>query len=380
RRLLRILFVVNSLEHGGAERHTITLFNRLAERGHECHAAFIKNRRDQLERIRLRRGGTLRSLDARRFLDWRAVDDLARALSGARPCLVVAANEYALMYSALALRRSGLRVPLVVTFHATRLIGVKEQLKMLACVPLFWRADCAVFVCSAQRRRWLRRGVLSRRNEVIYNGVDTDEFSADRRSAERGRVRSALGLEETDYVIGVAAALRPEKNHVQLVDAVASLRERGIPAHALLIGDGETRGAVEARARDRGVSGHVTITGFLSDVRPCVQACDTVALCSVTEAFSLAALEAMALRKPVVHSRVGGAEEMIIPGWNGYLYPAGDLDALVRKLALLADRSLARRMGRNARNTVEQWFSERSMVERYERLLLELAELQSETR
>lgn len=371
---LRVLFVVNSLEHGGAERHTIALFNRLAERGHECHAVFIKNRRDQLDRVRLQDGGSLRCLHARRFFDARAVASLAETISTASPTVVVAANEYALMYATLALRRSGRRAAMVVTYHATQLLGVMEHLKMLAYRPLFWRADCAIFVCNEQRRRWLRRGVFSRRNLVIYNGVDTAEFSGKPAETERQRFRASLGFTDRDYVVGLAAGLRPEKNHVQLVDAVAKLRERNIPAHALLIGDGEMRGTIESRARDRGVASRVTITGFQSDVRPFVSACDTVTLCSLTEAFSLAAIEAMALHRPVVHSSVGGAAEMIVPGWNGFLYPVGDTESLVQMLALLADRTVSRRMGENARATVERWFSERSMIDRYERLLLELSQ------
>jgi glycosyltransferase involved in cell wall biosynthesis len=92
----------------------------------------------------------------------------------------------------------------------------------------------------------------------------------------------------------------------------------------------------------------------------------------VTESFSLSALEAMALGKPVVHAEVGGAAEMICPGHNGYLFPVGDTGAYVGKLTDLADRAVSERMGRNARLVVQALFSERTMVNRYEKVLLEL--------
>ncbi|HKV86775.1 MAG TPA: glycosyltransferase, partial [Candidatus Dormibacteraeota bacterium] len=101
-----------------------------------------------------------------------------------------------------------------------------------------------------------------------------------------------------------------------------------------------------------------------------VVACDAMALCSLTEAFSLSAIESMALGRPVVHSDVGGAPEMIFPGRNGFLFPPGDTRAFVDKLAVLADREVSARMGREARAMVEAHFSERTMVDRYERLLL----------
>ena len=368
--MLRILFVTGSLGHGGAERHAITLMNRLSERRHQCHAVYIKNQPEQLARIRLRDGGTVRCLRATRYLDWRAVADLAAWISRIRPTVIVAANPYALMYSALA--RGISRVPLVVTYHSTRLLGVKEQLQMIAYRLLFWAANCTIFVCAAQKRHWVRRGVFSRRNEVIYNGVNTDEFRDRARPGQRGLLRQALGFSALDYVIGITAGLRPEKNHLQLVDAVAALRTMGIRARALLIGDGEMREAIEARAHELAVSADVVITGFQSDVRPYVTACDAMALCSFTEALSLGAIEAMALNRPVVHSDIGGAPEIIFPGWNGFLFPVGDTQAFVDKLAVLANRALCRQMGNNARDIVENLLSEQMMVKRYEEVLLEL--------
>jgi glycosyltransferase involved in cell wall biosynthesis len=139
-----------------------------------------------------------------------------------------------------------------------------------------------------------------------------------------------------------------------------------------MIGDGPMRGAVEERARRLGVTDAVSITGFQQEVRPFVAACDAVALTSFTEAVSLAALEAMAMAKPVVHSAVGGAAEMIRPGRNGFLFPVGDTRALVERLAALSDRAMCERMGLRARETVEAQFSERAMVDRYEKLLAEL--------
>ena len=370
--MTRAMFVTGSLCYGGAERHSITIMNRLAERRHECHAVYIKNEADQFDRIRLPEGASVQCLDAARYFDSAALARFAAHIARVEPAVIVAANPYALMYAALARRLSRERVPLIVTFHSNRLLGLKEQLQMLAYRPLFWTADCLVFVCENQKRYWMRRGVLSRKNEVIYNGVNTDQFSAACDAMERESMRAMLGFRDSDYVIGLSAVLRPEKNHLQLVDAICLLRAKGIPAKALMIGDGPMRAAVEARARERGVEDDVVLSGFQDDVRPYVAACDVVTLCSFTEAFSLAAVEAMALGKPVVHSDIGGASEMIVPGRNGYLFPVGDTGALVGKLSLLADRAVSTAMGGNARQSAETLFSEKAMVDRYEQTLLDV--------
>jgi len=368
---MRLLFITGSLVHGGAERHTIQLVNRLAERDHECHAAYVKNDPSQLER--LHGAASVQCLHAERYLDLSAVHALSALIRRLRPAALVAANPYALMYASLALRRSRVAAPVTVTFHTTVLPNAKEWLKMLAYRPFFWRAERLVFVCEAQRRYWLRRSVFARSHQVVYNGIDLEHWQP--RSPEEGAtIRSVLGLAPRDYVIGMCAVLRPEKNHVQLVEAIARLRRRGIAARALLIGDGAMRGAIEARARALGVSAEVIVTGFQSDVRPLLGACDALALCSDSvETFSLAALEAMALARPVVHSEVGGAAEMIRPGHDGYLFPARNTPMLVEKLAALAGREARARMGANARETVQARFSERAMVGQYESLLQEAA-------
>ena len=367
---MRLAFVTGSLAHGGAERHTIGLVNRLAQRGHDCHLAYVQEDGSQLDRVQCAAG--IECIGARRYLDLGALARLAAWMARVRPAAVVAANPYALMYCALALRQAGSRAPLVVTFHTTLIGNTREWLKMLYYRPFFWNADCLVFLCEAQRRHWLRRLVAARSNRVIYNGIDPEHWRSP--GAEvRLRIRQVLGLADEHYVIGMCAVLRPEKNHVQLVEALASLRGRGIPARALFIGDGPMRAAIEARARALRLAGEVLIAGMQQDVRPLLAACDAVALCSTAvETFSLAALEAMALGRPVVLSDIGGAAEMVRPGAEGFLFPAGDTAALVERLAALADESLRRPMGAAARGTVLARFSESAMVDRYEALLQEL--------
>jgi glycosyltransferase involved in cell wall biosynthesis len=366
---MRLALITGSLVHGGAERQSITLANRLAERGHDCHAIYVKNDPSQLSRLRLPPQSTVRCLHAARYFDLAAVSQLHSLLERLAPDVVLATNPYALMYASLA--SSG--APLAVTLHATFLSTLKEQLQMLAYRPLFWASACTIFVCERQRRHWLARGVFGRRNCVIYNGVDIEHWQPLSGEMSAAAVRRVLGFADTDYVIGLSAVLRPEKNPTQLIDALAQLRQKGLPARALFIGDGPERRAVEARARALGVADRFVISGFQEDVRPFLSACDVVTLTSFTEAFSLAAIEAMALGRPVVHPAVGGAAEMIQSGQDGWLFPVGDTATLVDRLAAAADPVVRTRIGENARATVLARFSERTMVERYESLLAELA-------
>ena len=142
---MKILFVTGSLVHGGAERHSITLANRLAERGHECRFAYVKPDHSQLERLN---GVPAQCLESRSYLDFAALRTLRTIVYERRPSVIVSANQYALMYASLARGK----VPLMETFHTTQVRNAKEMLQMLYYRPLFWNAERLVFVCEPQRR------------------------------------------------------------------------------------------------------------------------------------------------------------------------------------------------------------------------------------
>ncbi len=370
--MLRALFVTSSFGYGSAEKQTVTLMNRLASRGHECHAAYIKENHALLDRVRLRSESSVRCLSAERFLDRSALAELAALIANLQPTVIVAANPYPLVYATFARRLARTRTSMVVTHHSTQVSGPQEFLQMLLYRPFVWMADCAIFGGDRQRRYWWRRGLLARHNVVIYNGVDTDKFTDATTREHRAATRHLFGFAEADFVIGAIGDLRREKNQIQLVAAVQRLRSAGVPARALLIGDGGERTAIEARARVEGVTRDIAVTGFVHDVRPFVAACDVLAVCSLADGLSVGALEAMALRKPVVHSNVGSAGEMIHPGYNGFLFRANDTTALVEHLARLTNPDERRSIGEHARGIVERRFSEQRMIESYESLLLKL--------
>ena len=149
---LRALFVTSSLGYGGAEKQTITLMNRLAGRGHECHAAYIKENHALLDRVRLRSDSAVRCLAAEHYLDRSALADLAALIANLQPTAIVAANPYPLMYAMFARRLARARAAMVVTQHSPRVGGIRDFLQLLLYRPFFWMADCAIFVCDRQRR------------------------------------------------------------------------------------------------------------------------------------------------------------------------------------------------------------------------------------
>lgn len=361
----RLLFIMNSLEVGGAEKQVVTLLNHLDTRRFRLHLAYLKSGASLRPQLREERLEEVICGEARRWLDHRAIGRL-RALSAAR-CIdaIICTNPYSMLYGHLA-RSARPTARLATVFHSTVLHSHKERAQMLLYRRLFRRCDLLLYVCESQRRYWRARGLHPAADGVVYNGIDTERYSDCRPQAERLAFRRSLGVRDQEYLIGLCSVMRPEKAHGDLLAAVARLHARGIPAKALLIGDGPERPLIEQTAARLGIAAHVLITGFKDDVRPFIGACDVMTLVShAVETFSMAALESMSLGKPLVMSDLGGASEQVVPEEHGFLFQPGDVAALTRHLAELTSEPLRSRLGAAAAQRVRERFTAQAMTARF---------------
>ena len=124
------------------------------------------------------------------------------------------------------------------------------------------------------------------------------------------------------------------KGQLLLLDAVYRLAEKGIRFELVLAGDGEMRATLEVRIAQYGLTEQIRITGWISSnqVREEILAARGLVLPSFSEGLPVVIMEAMALRRPVITTYVGGIPELVLPGENGWLLPAGSVDALVEAI------------------------------------------------
>jgi glycosyltransferase involved in cell wall biosynthesis len=157
-----------------------------------------------------------------------------------------------------------------------------------------------------------------------------------------------------------------------LLTALRHLRVARVDVHLVIAGDGPLRDFLARRAVELEVADRVSFVGELDDVRPVLTALDVFVLPSTeVESFSNAALEAMAIGRPVILSDVGGAREMIDDGVEGYVVSPTELAARLPALitALHADRRRRQSMGAAARARVIRHFSMPAMTAAYRKLL-----------
>jgi glycosyltransferase involved in cell wall biosynthesis len=360
------LFLLSSLCIGGSERKTVRIVNALRARGHDIHLAWL-NEPETLRR-EIAPGTPTISLQRRGKFSWHAIRRLAGYVRQNDIRRIICMNQYPLLYAKALRLAMGVAAPAcVATTNATEFHSRKEARQMLIYAPLMRHADRIVFGCNFQMELWLRRYRLPRdKCRFIHNGVDSEYFSHAAVGPVRQDQRAAYGFRDEDFIVGTVGAFRPEKQQVDLVDAIAKLRARGVPARALIVGSGVCEAPLRERIATAGLADQIRLPGELRDVRSALAAMDVFVLTSVAETFSNAALEAMSMERTVVLSDVGGAGEMVQPGSNGFLYPAGDVEKLAEILAQLASgRVRLHEMSRLARVAAEQQFSFSRMVDQY---------------
>ncbi len=231
-----------------------------------------------------------------------------------------------------------------------------------------------VTALSATHKAYLvsKEGIDPRKIEIIPNGVDVEAFRA---NGSASVLRDSFRLPHGAPVVAIVAMLRPEKDHATFLRAAAEVRRRVSDAHFLLVGEGAERSPLEALTRELGLEACVHFTGVRDDIPQVLGVSDLCALSSrpVVETLSNAVLEYMAAGKPVVATRVGSLPEQVEEGVTGFLVEPGDWREMAERMVrLLADRSLARRMGEAGRRKVTDEYSIEHMVREWEALFVRL--------
>jgi glycosyltransferase involved in cell wall biosynthesis len=216
-----------------------------------------------------------------------------------------------------------------------------------------WTCDGIIAVSEAVRRGLVASGVPASKIEVIHTGIETP------RPAPRDRPK--FGASDGDFVIGHLGAFTKEKGQDVAVAAASLLRESFPRARFLLAGEGPLSGEIRKRAPE-----NVHFPGFVADRAAFFAALDLFIMPSRSEAWGLAALEAMSYGVPVIASDVGGLPEIVEPENGGWLIPAGDPTALAETITGVASEpDRLREQGRKASSRA-RLFSVDQMVEQTE--------------
>ena len=282
------------------------------------------------------------------------------------------------------------RVPSVLRLHGTAVQGMHSAINsahsikdwpgtlkwilgrqllryILVDFPVIHRVDGVIsgsdkLAEDAQRHYRIPRHKIA----IAHNGVDVEQFKPDQRSGNL--IAQKYDIDSSEKVILLAGRVVKEKG-MHLAIKMCKELGKAIPNYKLLIaGQGSYLVALRKLVIELGVNDHVIFCDHVpaKEMPAYYNACDVFLLPTLhVEVIPFALLEAMSCEKPVVSSDIGGVSSAVNDGRNGFLFPVGDIQAMLKSIVkLLSNDELATRLGRSARDTVVEQFSGDTMIDK----------------
>jgi N-acetyl-alpha-D-glucosaminyl L-malate synthase BshA len=254
------------------------------------------------------------------------------------------------------------RLPFVTTLHGTDITIVGADRSYFPITKFsIEQSDGITTISQYMKQRTEEFFSITRDIEVVHNFVNCSLYKPDP-AAQEGR-RRILHISN----------FRPVKRILDCIHAFKRVRDE-VDAMLYMAGDGPDRGAAESLARDLGIDQDVIFLGKQDHVERLIPRMHALHLPSETEAFGLAALEAMACGVPPVATRTGGVPDLITDGVDGFMEQVGDIEGQANRLiTLLTDESKRQKMAAAARLTAEKRFCTDLIIPKYEALYRKIA-------
>jgi len=363
---VKVLLIADGGEGGigGSEVFAIELLNRVDKNAFQLVLCCIDtgNLTDMLKEIAEENGHEFVAVKyMKKFrIDIKAILRLRGVIESRKIDVVHVTSGYTAIAGTLA--SLGLKVPIIFTFQnpvefsrKTRLffafLSLRINLRIAVSKATAYSVDHGGFIFP-----------LRKTNYVIYNGIDLQRF-VPIHTDDAKRFLGLCGF----LTVGSVGKLIPRKGYKYLLNAIPKIKKFFPNIKIVLTGDGEEEKNLKFLSQKLGLQEDVIFLGTRRDIPKIMSSFDVFVLPSLSEGIPFAILEALALKKPVVATDVGGVPEAVIEGRTGFLVPPEDSDSLAQAIiSLLQDPELAKRLGEEGRQLVEERFNIKNIVKEYE--------------
>lgn len=367
---MRIFHIITGLGQGGAEG---VLYRLVSATACEQESGVVSLTDEGVYAAKLRECGawveTLNMPKSR--LTFSGMRKLRQLISEKKPDIVQTWMYHADLIGGLLARWSGVRSIVWGIRHAN-LDADKNSLStrgaIWACALLSRKIPVAIACCSEQAARAHQAlGYPTEKFTIIPNGYDLNRFCRD--EAARLRIRGEWNIRPDQTLLGLVARWDRQKDHANLLSALALLVEKGFAFRCVLVGPGMSANnqGLLTLIRQLGLESHIILTGPRNDISDVMNALDLHILSSVGEAFPNTVAEAMACGTPCVVTDVGDAA--LIVGDTGWVAPPQNPEALAQRveqgLATL-QREGRERLSQRCRTRIIENFSLEKMVGAYQ--------------
>jgi glycosyltransferase involved in cell wall biosynthesis len=362
---MRILYVITTLDMGGAEKHLLWLCQGMIARGHACDVAYLKGEGrlvPQFEKLGCRVEKVAFEKPAQAFA---AIARLkALFFDGDRPRYDVVHSHLLKADALCALAARAKKPPVFVQSKHNEEQVLKK--KPVAWIHGFLMGTVdRVIALSDYVLEYVATTGRTRRSKLVrvYYGIDPSRFAG----GDRAGTRRALGIADSTHVGLCVARFHPQKDHATLFRAVARLAKEGRDVLLLLAGGDPFYGfqkQLEELVAAMDLGSRVRFLGIRDDVPDLLAACDVFVLPSLYEGLGLVYLEAMAAGRPVLATNGTAIPEVVVHGVTGELIAIGDDAALAAAWArLIDDPARGARMGEAGKARVAATFTLPRMID-----------------
>lgn len=372
----KILFLIDSLGHGGAEKLLTLYLKYLDKEKFSARVCVFADRGGnplavEIEKLDIQ----VDLLPVNKLRDLSALPRLVTYIKDKNFDILHTQLSFANTLGSIASSLAG--VPSLSTLHTLKNPSKgtssfwRFQL-MGFCLRLF--SDRIISVSEATRIYNNEKLKLPEKKTLtLFNGIEIDKFQTlnDRKKAI---FKQELRIPESSKVVTTVAVLRKEKGLQYMIEAMPEIIHEVPDVTYLIVGDGEYRSELETVSAETGVSDRVKFVGYQEDVSNFLSISDLFVLPSLTEALPTVLAEAMVVGVPIIASEVGGIPEMIRHNHNGILVPPKNVNMLAQAtLRLLTkDILLAEMCAENGKKFVYEKFNITTQIKMLEEIYLKL--------
>lgn len=328
---MKILYVITSLQTGGAEKLIVDIVPRLRQKGLEVDVCLFNGKDTPFKRQLLSCGCKIFDLSYdERYYSPIKIFKLWRIMR--HYDIVHTHNTAPQLFAAIA--NIVCKKRLVTTEHSTNTRRRDYPILRFGDKWMYGRYDSVI--CISEIAEKVLKDYLEIKPNTpcnictINNGIDVARFYH-AQPLDRGSISS----DNHRFVIVMVAGFRDAKDQETVIRAIAKLKD--FKYELWLVGDGERRQAIEQCIKDEHVENQVKLLGVRMDVPSILKAADVVVMSSHWEGLSLSNIEGMSVGKPFIASDVNGLRE-VTKGY-GILFPHGDDQALANEIKQLAEDS-----------------------------------------
>ena len=365
----RLLFVVHSLQLGGTERLVLEIAAAV-QAEYDIGICCLDGQGTLWEEAALH-GYQLYQCHRQPGWHRKNFSSVIAAIRDFKPDLIHAHQYTPFFFCAIAKLLAPSRAKLILTEHGRHIPDLVSAKRRFANRFLVRTVSAITAVSEFSKRALIENeGLTGVPIEVIYNGLKQSTQSS---ALEKPSLRKELGIAESIKLIGFVGSLRPGKNPAFLLEAFNRIALEQPDAALVYIGDGPLRAELLAEIQERGLTGRAFLAGERNPASPYYKQFSVFVLPSLSEAASLALLEAMASEVPVIVTDRGGSPELVGHGASGMVVTSGDVEQLSGALRrALNDEQCCQELVADAKRRVDEQFTFERMIEKYSDLYASL--------